>query len=219
MSIIIAPAGTGEITCHFHVTLHAQANTAPRIHRFCPRCQGRTVFESSDKFRINANGKSLDTWLIFRCIACDERWNLPIHERCPVRSIPPAEHAALMQNDVTLARRYGGDAARLKRHGAELQAGDAATLSIRMVADEAAAARLRLSFEIGNGVQQRLDRVMARILGLSRSDVVRLAAAGVLQPLAGAALKHAVATGQMVEIDLLRCPEVRGTLVAEGNPS
>lgn len=49
--------------------------TAPRPLISCSRCGTVKAYCSSGKFRVNANGKRIDVWLIYRCIDCDNSWN------------------------------------------------------------------------------------------------------------------------------------------------
>ncbi|MFC0803867.1 DUF1062 domain-containing protein [Ensifer sp. P24N7] len=56
----------------------------------CSGCGGVRAFESSNKIRLNANGRKLDAWLIYKCSTCDRTWNRPIFERRNVRDIRPA---------------------------------------------------------------------------------------------------------------------------------
>ncbi|WP_292189134.1 DUF1062 domain-containing protein [Mesorhizobium sp.] len=64
--------------------------TAPRPHINCNRCGGLKPYHCSGKFRVNANGKRIDAWLIYRCIDCNNSWNFGILERCNRRDIEPA---------------------------------------------------------------------------------------------------------------------------------
>ncbi|RVC12935.1 DUF1062 domain-containing protein, partial [Mesorhizobium sp. M7A.F.Ca.AU.001.01.1.1] len=41
--------------------------TAPRPLINCNRCGTVRAYCSSGKFRVNANGKRIDVWLIYRC--------------------------------------------------------------------------------------------------------------------------------------------------------
>ncbi|TGV94053.1 DUF1062 domain-containing protein, partial [Mesorhizobium sp. M2D.F.Ca.ET.145.01.1.1] len=68
---------------------------APRPLINCNRCGGVKAYRCSGKFRVNANGKRIDVWLIYRCVDCDNSWNFGIFERCNRRDIGPALLAAL----------------------------------------------------------------------------------------------------------------------------
>jgi hypothetical protein len=72
---------------------------APQPWIACSGCGGLRAFRSSNKVRLNANGRKLDAWLIYKCTTCDKTWNRPIFERRNVRDIEPAALEALQSND------------------------------------------------------------------------------------------------------------------------
>ena len=98
--------------------------TAPQPWLNCNRCGGVRRFRTSDKIRVNANGKRLDAWLIYRCISCDNTWNRPILERQHVRTIDPEFLMSLRANEPALARRLASDVEELKRQAARVEAFD-----------------------------------------------------------------------------------------------
>ena len=50
----------------------------PRPVLACPTCGGDRPYHPSGKLRLNANGKRLDVWLIYKCDECDRTWNRPL---------------------------------------------------------------------------------------------------------------------------------------------
>ena len=71
----------------------------PALDRHAADAEAFRAFQSSNKIRLNANGRKLDAWLIYKCMACDKTWNRPIFERRNVRDIDPAVLEALQSND------------------------------------------------------------------------------------------------------------------------
>ncbi|GIM90600.1 DUF1062 domain-containing protein [Paractinoplanes toevensis] len=59
-------------------------------------------FRASGKFRVNANHKLLDVWLLVLCAGCGETAKLTILERTTVRSIRPGLLDRLHDNDLGL---------------------------------------------------------------------------------------------------------------------
>lgn len=56
------------------------------------RCvQGHSGLASTadGKFRVNANGKLLDIWLLVACVSCDRTSRITVHDRVPVRYLDP----------------------------------------------------------------------------------------------------------------------------------
>jgi hypothetical protein len=174
------------------------------VDRHCPRCKARRRFVSSGKFRVNAQKKRIDAWLIFRCSICDDRWNWPVHERRPVGALDPKELDALMRNDPDLAARHAQAAT-------GIAAGAADDPSIGLVIPEPATAETQ-TIEIviaGVGARLRLDRLLARTLTLGRREIEALEAAGAIavSPPMREALRRAAVSGQQITIDLAGCPQ------------
>lgn len=176
------------------------------VRRHCSRCKQPRTFASSGKFRVNAQKKLIDIWLIYRCLACDQTWNHAIHERTSVRALPPDAFDAYMRNDPGLARHHAGLLGIGMGHGEAAAEPEIA----RQVLVPAGATTERLEVLVsappGNAV--RLDRVLALGLGLPRHEVARLAEAGVLTVVGGEArvLRRPATDGQVAAIDLRRCP-------------
>ena len=57
-----------------------KARTVPLLKRKCNHCDSNR-FYCSEKFRINAQKKNIDIWLIYRCIKCDSTFNMTIISR------------------------------------------------------------------------------------------------------------------------------------------
>ena len=146
----------------------------PLVRRHCSRCSREMPFACSMKFRTNAQKRRIDVWLIYRCSACNEVWNLPILERVGVGEIAPDAFDAVARNDPALARRHAFDRTRLMRHGTIEELPD---VSIRKSRDEgcalkAGAITIALALALPCGL--RLDRLLTSGLGVSRAQLGRL---------------------------------------------
>lgn len=94
----------------------------PKTIRYCKKCGMKTEHVSSGLFRVNAQQKSLDIWLIYRCASCKATWNLTIYSRINPKRIGQTLLNQFMNNDSELAQRYAMDTELLKRSGAEIDA-------------------------------------------------------------------------------------------------
>lgn len=191
-----------QISCgrvaHLHFVI--TPTTTPKVQRHCARCKTERPFASSGKFRVNAQKKLIDVWLIYRCVDCDQTWNYPIYERQKVKTLLPDELNALMQNDAALTARYahdlgGGVAGEVLLERRILQPATDVTQEIR----------ISITAPIGG---MRLDRALAQGLSLQRTDVLSLAESGALtlEPSSAKALRRPACDGQEAAIDLARCP-------------
>ncbi|MVB13038.1 hypothetical protein CAFE_37920 [Caprobacter fermentans] len=93
--------------------------STPAAVRYCKHCGVKTVFVSSGLFRVNAQQKALDVWLIFKCQNCDTTWNCTIMSRVNPHAPAPDLLQGFHSNDEDLAMRWATDTALLKRNGAE----------------------------------------------------------------------------------------------------
>jgi hypothetical protein len=174
----------------------------PLVRRHCRRCAGEKPFVCSMRFRTNAQKKRLDVWLIYRCSACEEVWNLPIVERAAIGEIDGFD--AITHNDPALALRYAFDRVRLMRHGAI----DERTEVSICKSHDAGCAREACAIAIGLAVVQpsglRLERLLTSGLGISRAQLFRLHDAGALclSPAPRKGLRTPIMNGHAITIEL-----------------
>lgn len=90
------------------------------IVRGCAGCGGKSTYRCANRFRVNANGKRLDVWLIYRCERCKHTYNLPVYSRVLREALSPEEYRALLANDPAAVARVGRDRALFLRCGAQL---------------------------------------------------------------------------------------------------
>ena len=156
-------------------TLHALET--PRVPRRCPRCDAPRRFVSSGKFRLNAQKRRVDVWLIYNCPDCDDRWNAPLVERAVPEEI--RGYALYQDNDPATAWSCA-----FAVSGADL----AVPWRVeRTPGGPPLAVELRLA----DRLHVRLDRLLAAELGLSRAEVARRISGELRRP---------VAHGQVVTI-------------------
>lgn len=177
----------------------------PRILQNCSRCDARKPFVCSGKFRINAQKKRLDAWLIYRCASCDQAWNYPVLERVLLKDVDPSLFRALSENCGDLARRHAFDLPSLRRYSARIEEFAEVIVEKRLQAScGPVPGQVVLSIASPLPCRIRLDRLMAGELGLSRATVQRLhdAAMLVVSPRSRAGMRQPVRDGQTIAIDL-----------------
>ncbi|MEU4552391.1 DUF1062 domain-containing protein [Micromonospora violae] len=148
----------------------------PIIRRRCHGCASQRL-RTSGKFRVNANHKLLDAWLLALCTVCGETAKLTLLERMTVRTIPtdlldrlhandPGLIAELLQDPgVQHRNRFAldwTDAWRLDTGGSDHLDHDVIDVAVRF------AARIPV----------RPTRLIADGFGLSRAEVDRLITEG-----------------------------------------
>ncbi|MFG2293873.1 DUF1062 domain-containing protein [Streptomyces sp. NPDC048603] len=70
----------------------------PLVLRRCPACASER-HRASGKFRVNANHKLIDAWLLVLCTGCGDTAKLAVLERMNVRSVRPELLDRLHDND------------------------------------------------------------------------------------------------------------------------
>jgi hypothetical protein len=63
-----------------------------------------TRHHPTGKFRVNANGKLLDVWMLICCDLCDRTSKIPIHERIHVQALESARLLGYENNDPSASR-------------------------------------------------------------------------------------------------------------------
>jgi hypothetical protein len=139
--------------------------TPPQVLLHCSACRATRAFVSSGKIRLNANGKILDAWLIYRCSSCDTTWNRTIFERRNVNTMSHEEMAALHHSDPDYV-------ASVAFNVAGLRCTDDDSLSVMKEPSQVSSdGTFEIVFAVPVKVPVRLDRLLARELGLSRRIV------------------------------------------------
>jgi hypothetical protein len=184
-------------------TILPQEPAQPRLH--CKRCGGTKNYKSSGKIRVNANGKRVDAWLIYKCMSCDGTWNRQILERQNIRSIGPFLLASLCANDAKLADRLALDVEDLKRWAPQLKETTNAMVAKEVLSGSTAQPReLQILCIVPYPIALRLDRLLADELQLSRSRIQRLEKSGALvtSPSTSRVLRKSVRDGMKLLIKL-----------------
>jgi len=184
--------------------------TAPRPHINCNRCACLKAYRCSWKFRVNANGKRIDAWLIYRCVDCDNSWNFGILERCNRHDIEPALLQALESNDPALARRHAFDVVALRSRVGRVEEFPEVIVRKQMLGDRPenpTTLELLLGLEMSTSL--RLDRLLAKELGISRSRLQALEEKRLLvvDPEGPKALRKPAREGTAIRIDLAGGPD------------
>lgn len=194
-----------------NVTWHVAPLFPPQPLRHCSNCGRPRPFGSSGKVRLNANGRRLDAWLIYKCTVCDRTWNLPLLERVPVAEVPPADLSAMQASDPAWVRSRAFDLASLRRHAPGVILPADLVVTRRMEdASPADWSRIALSVETPLPVGQRLDRLLAVELGLSRSFLAAMQGSGAVCVVRGPrqAMKAPLAGSTLLHFHADRIPEV-----------
>jgi len=157
----------------------------PTVVLRCHACASER-FRANGKFRVNANHKVLDAWLLVLCTECGDTAKLPILERMNVRSIRPELLDRMHDNDPGLAAESLQDPVVRHRNRIALDWDGAWRLDTggsdhldREVSDVREVSEVsEVSVRFAARIPVRPVRLIAEGCGLSRAGVERLIAEG-----------------------------------------
>jgi hypothetical protein len=150
----------------------------PLIRRRCLSCTSAR-YRAHGKFRVNANHKLLDVWLLALCVGCGQTVKLTVCERVPVRAIDPSTLTRFHDNDVELAAKLLQDSGLLRRNGVALDWDGAWSLQ-KTTVDVTDAEVIDTSVRFVQRIPIRLTTLLSVGLDVSRAEVQRLVAGGKL---------------------------------------
>jgi hypothetical protein len=87
------------------LTWEIKVKNTPLLVKKCSHCDS-TRFYCSDKFRMNAQKKDIDVWLIYRCVKCDNTCNLTLLSRKKTDLIDKDLFHCFSINDTETAWKY-----------------------------------------------------------------------------------------------------------------
>jgi hypothetical protein len=150
----------------------------PLVLRRCHVCSAER-FRASGKFRVNANHKLLDVWLLVLCTGCGETAKLTVLERTNVRSIRPELLDRLHDNDLGLVAELLQDPVVLRRNRVAVDWDNAWRLDTGG-SDHLDSEVIDVSVRFAARIPLRPVRLIADGCRLSRGEVERLIVEGKL---------------------------------------
>ncbi|MDR6371038.1 hypothetical protein J2795_001916 [Chryseobacterium bernardetii] len=82
-----------------------KAKNTPLLKKKCNQCNSDR-FQCSDKFRLNAQKKNIDIWLIYRCVKCNNTYNMTVFSRIRTESVSKEIFNKFSENDTEIAWQY-----------------------------------------------------------------------------------------------------------------
>jgi hypothetical protein len=148
----------------------------PLVRRRCHACAAG-LFRSSGKFRVNANHKLLDAWLLALCTGCGDTTKLTVLERVTVRSVRPELLDRMHDNDRDLAAELLRDPIVQRRNRVSLDWENAWRLETDG-SDHPGSEAVDVSVRFAAPIPVRPVRLIAEGCGLSRAEVEKLIVEG-----------------------------------------
>lgn len=157
-------------------------DSLPIVKRSCPKCNEKTNYINSEKFRINANKNNIDIWLIYKCEKCKSTWNMTIYERIKPCNISKHEYDRFLSNDRELAREYAFNLGIYSKNKAEVILEH---INYTLVQRKLEAYYIRenefvIELVCKYPIELRVDKLLSDILGISRSKIKSMHKKGVV---------------------------------------
>ncbi|MEU4336327.1 DUF1062 domain-containing protein [Micromonospora lupini] len=150
----------------------------PIIRRRCHVCAS-AHFRPSGRFRVNANHKLIDIWLLALCTGCGDTVKLEVLERTTVRSIPAELLDRLHDNDSRLIAELLQDPIVQRRNRFVLDWDNAWRLDTNG-SDHLDRDTVEVAVRFAARIPVRPARLIAAGFGLSRAEVDRMSEEGKL---------------------------------------
>lgn len=102
------------------VTWDIVPKSTPLYKKKCSKCKSSKLYYCSNKFRLNSQKRSIDVWLIYRCIKCDNTCNITILSRTKPELIEKDLFVRFSNNDEDTAWKYAFDTDIIRKNTMEL---------------------------------------------------------------------------------------------------
>lgn len=145
----------------------------PTVKRNCPKCNEKTNYINSEKFRVNANKNNIDIWAIYKCEKCQSTWNMTIYERIKPHTLNKQEYDKFLSNNRELAREYAFDLGLYSKNKAEV---NLEHINYKLVQKKLGAYYIKenelvIELVCKYPIQLRVDKLLSDILGISRNKI------------------------------------------------
>ncbi|WP_174612737.1 DUF1062 domain-containing protein [Virgibacillus ihumii] len=154
------------------ITYEIIAQETPYIKRNCRKCKTNTAFYCSEKFRVNANQKTVDIWLIYNCIHCEGTWNYSILSRVNINKIDSLLIQKFMDNDKETIWYYAFQINKLRKLCNNVITDIRYELRKEKLDSLSDEITIKLCYKHDFGL--RIDKLIAEIFGISRSTAKNL---------------------------------------------
>ena len=152
----------------------------PAIVKACVSCRSAR-HHPTGKFRVNANGKLLDVWMLICCELCGRTSKVPVHERIDVQALQSQRLLMFENNDPAMVRDLAMDGALAGKAAYRLDWSGAWQLEAGMPScdlERADPAPLKVIIRFELPVPIRVEKLLATGFGLSRSAVRGMVGSG-----------------------------------------
>lgn len=169
-------------------TWEIRVKNCPLLIKKCSHCDSDR-FYCSDKFRMNAQKKNIDVWLIYRCVKCDNTCNMTLLSRTKPDLIDKKLFHSFSMNDRETAWQYAFSAGMASKNNLQLDydsveyevISDISPESIIHMTDEIISIRIKCDFDLN----LKLSSLIRRCFPLSTTRLRHMFEKGEISLLSG----------------------------------
>lgn len=186
------------------ITWEVKVNNTPLLIKKCSHCDSDR-FYCSDKFRMNAQKKNIDVWLIYRCVKCDNTCNLTLLSRSKPDLIDKTLFHSFSMNDKDTAWKYAFSTEMERKNNLRLDYGsveyevipNTSLEDLLNLSNEVIKIHIKCKFEF----DLKLSSLIRRCFSLSANQVKRMFEDGIITITSNKPpQKHKVKDGDMILI-------------------
>ena len=186
------------------ITWKVKVKNTPLLIKKCSHCDSDR-FYCSDKFRMNAQKKNIDVWLIYRCVKCDNTCNLTLLSRSKPDLIDKTLFHSFSMNDKDTAWKYAFSTEMERKNNLRLDYGsveyevipNTSLEDLLNLSNEVIKIHIKYEFEF----DLKLSSLIRRRFSLSANQVKRMFEDGIITISSNKPpQKHKVKDGDMILI-------------------
>ena len=186
------------------ITWEVKVKNTPLLIKKCSHCDSDR-FYCSDKFRMNAQKKNIDVWLIYRCVKCDNTCNLTLLSRSKPDLIDKTLFQSFSMNDKDAAWKYAFSTEMERKNNLRLDYGsveyevipNTSLEDLLNLSNEVIKIHIKCEFEF----DLKLSSLIRRCFSLSANQVKRMFEDGIITISSNKPpQKHKVKDGDMILI-------------------
>ena len=186
------------------ITWEVKVKNTPLLIKKCSHCDSDR-FYCSDKFRMNAQKKNIDVWLIYRCVKCDNTCNLTLLSRSKPDLIDKTLFQSFSMNDKDTAWKYAFSTEMERKNNLRLDYGsveyevipNTSLEDLLNLSNEVIKIHIKCKFEF----DLKLSSLIRRCFSLSANQVKRMFEDGIITISSNKPpQKHKVKDGDMILI-------------------
>lgn len=153
-------------------TLHIKPTRLPLLRKHCSRC-ACNLYYCSEKFKVNSDEKNIDVWIIYRCLNCDETYNISVVSKADKYSINSYQFNKFYKNDKQTVFAYAFDSMTATKNNTFMEygttgytlSGDACTCIEKIFNSNCESVEIGIACMFD--IHIRLSNIMKKLIGIS----------------------------------------------------